>query len=147
MIPLDDSAISLIKHALDAVCDVDDEGNHHNVGSDMTLSQLLESWSQDVLAGVDDVGFCAFVDVDGVVRTETAKSHTRAVVPTPSEPRLCAGQEFATPDRNPLQSALSGITALREVFEELFSDSRPGETSDELSATSGFVAPGGRDGV
>ena len=98
-------------------------------------------------AGVDDVGFRAFVDVDGVVRTETAKSHTRAVIPTPSEPRLCAGQEFATPDRNPLQSALSGITALREVFEELFSDSRPGETSDELSATSGFVAPGGRDGV
>lgn len=44
-IPLDDVALDLIDHALNAVYDVDDDGIHHNVGSDMTLDQLLDFWS------------------------------------------------------------------------------------------------------
>lgn len=40
--PLDDVTLALIEHSLDAVYIIDNNGDPINVGSDMSLSKLLE---------------------------------------------------------------------------------------------------------
>ena len=44
-IPLDDTALDSIDHALNAVFTVDDTGKHHIQGAEYSLSQLLDFWS------------------------------------------------------------------------------------------------------
>lgn len=60
-IPLDDAGLTALEHALNAVTDIDAEGERHLLGADYTLSQLLNFWSgydpaDGVMTGyIDDI--------------------------------------------------------------------------------------------